>query len=165
MAITHPVTPRTDLKIGKIAVLTDFSAPADAALRYAATMARSCGARIALAHAYLPPGAASSAPEMAMVFEALESCRQSFQAKLLDTGRQPWLKDIQCTTILCEGGPADVLKELKDADMIVVGTSGQTGLKKAVLGSTAEMVYQVKVPPESSPLSVKVGVVGLPSRS
>jgi len=142
MATTHRIAALNELKIAKIAVLTDFSPAADTALRYAATVARSCGAGIVLAHAYLPPACAYAAPEAALVFDAFDSYREHLENRLRRATQEPWLKDIRCSVALCQGGPSDLLEELKDADVVVVGTSGQTGLRKALLGSTAEMVFR-----------------------
>ena len=152
MATAHPVSTRTDLnprfeRIEKIAVLTDFSPGANAALRCAATLARSYGASLVLAHAYLPPSFACAAPTSAMVFEAFDKKQELLKEMLLGESRSPWLEGIPCATALCLGGPADLVQELSDVDLIVVGTSGATGVRKAVLGSTAETVFRTSSKP------------------
>jgi nucleotide-binding universal stress UspA family protein len=147
MTTAHRIATLTESKIAKIAVLTDFSPAANTALRYAATLARSYGAGIVLAHAYLPPSCACYAPETTLVFETLDSCRENLKDRLINLTHEPWLKDIRCTISLCLGGPADLLEELDDADVIVVGTSGETGLRKTLLGSTAEMVFRTSSKP------------------
>lgn len=152
MATTHTATPRTDLEpripqIRKIAVLTDFSPAADNALQYAAMIARSYGAEILLAHAFLPPACASAAPTAAMVFAACDDRRQYLEERLRAKTRQPLLETIRCSIALCEGAPVDLVQELKDVDLVVVGTSGATGLRKAFLGSTAETVFHTVTKP------------------
>jgi len=147
MLTAHPVAPHTPLKLKKIAVLTDFSPFAEAALRWAAAMARGYGAEIVLAHAYLPPACACAAPEAALAIETFEACRENLEDRLVNKAREPWLNGIHCSTALCQGGTADLLQDLQDADLIVVGTSGQTGLQRALLGSTAEMVFRSSLKP------------------
>ena len=82
-----------------------------------------------------------------MVVETLNTCRENLQESLLNATREPWLKDIHCTTAVCAGGPADLLRELTDVDLVVVGTSGARGFQKALLGSTAETVFRTSSKP------------------
>jgi nucleotide-binding universal stress UspA family protein len=53
-----------------------------------------------------------------------------------------YLRDIHCTIVLHQGAPEELLEVLKDVDLIVVGTSGETGFRKATLGSIAETVFR-----------------------
>jgi nucleotide-binding universal stress UspA family protein len=147
MATSCQITTPTDVKIKKIAMLTDFSENAGVALHYAATMAREYGAMLVLAHAYLPPGYAYAAPEVAMVYQAFEDFRKSLENRLLDQTEAAYLRDIKCSVVLHEGTPIELLEDLEDIDLIVVGTFGGTGLEKAVLGSTAEMVFRTATVP------------------
>jgi nucleotide-binding universal stress UspA family protein len=152
MTTTYPVSTRANLtslfqQIEKIAVLTDFSPVARTALKYAARLARSYGADLVLAHAYLPPSFACAAPTSAMVLEGFDEKRELLKEMLLGEIREPWLEDIHCATALCLGGPAELVQELNDMDLIVVGTSGATGVQKALLGSTAEMVFRTSSKP------------------
>lgn len=55
---------------------------------------------------------------------------------------------MKCSTFLREGTTKELLAALKDVDLVVVGTSGQTGFEKAALGSTAEAIFR------SSPVPV-----------
>jgi nucleotide-binding universal stress UspA family protein len=137
---THQVIPHTRVKIKKIAVLTDLSQNADAALRFAATFARGYKADIVLAHAYIPPSCAYAAPEVKLVHQTLDAFRQRLGTLLLTETEATYLHDIKCTVVLHEGSAKELLAELRDADLIVVGTSGATGIQKAVLGSTAETI-------------------------
>lgn len=72
MSLTHHVIPASNLwlRINKIALFTDFSKDADAALEYAAILARAYEASITLAHAYVPPTAALATPEISISFTA-----------------------------------------------------------------------------------------------
>ena len=147
MAATQQAIPHTWPKIKKIAVLTDFSKNADTALRFAAAFARGYKADIVLAHAYIPPSCAYSAPKVKLVYQTLDASRKRWADQLLSKTEAPYLRDIKCSALLHEGLPNELLKELGDVDLIVVGTSGATGLAKAALGSTAETILRSSTVP------------------
>jgi len=142
MAVAHQISPISGLKLKKIAVLTDFSKNADTALHYAAAFAREHEAILTLAHAYIPPACACAAPEMALAYQAFEAFRGGLEDRLLDKTEADYLRDLKCTILLREGEASDLLEDLTDADLIVVGTSGHTGLERAALGSTAEEIFR-----------------------
>jgi nucleotide-binding universal stress UspA family protein len=142
MATAHQAKTLTHLQIAKIAVLTDLSENAANSLRFAAAIARGHEASIVLAHAYMPSSCAYAAPEAEMVLQSLDAERQRLKTRLLDEARVPFLRGIRCAVLLIEGTPKDLLEKLKDADLIVVGTSGERGLGKATLGSTAEAIFR-----------------------
>jgi nucleotide-binding universal stress UspA family protein len=147
VATTQQAIPHTWPKIKKIAVLTDFSQNADTALRFAAAFARGYKADIVLAHAYMPPSCAYSAPKVNLVYQTLDVSRRRWGNQLLSSTEAAYLRDIKCTAVLHEGLPNELLRELGDVDLIVVGTSGATGLQKAVLGSTAETIFRSSTVP------------------
>jgi nucleotide-binding universal stress UspA family protein len=147
MATVHQPARCTDLKIKSIAVLTDFSQNADTALQYAAVFARVHGATLVLAHAYLPPTCAYAAPEAALVYQAFDARREDLENRLLEETEAVYLRDIKCTALVRMGGPRDLLEDLQDVDLIVVGTSGETGVAKAALGSTAEAIFRASAIP------------------
>jgi nucleotide-binding universal stress UspA family protein len=147
MATAHQPARRTDLKIKSIAVLTDFSQNADTALRYAAVFARVHGANLVLAHAYLPPSCAYTAPDAAFVYQSFDDRREDLENRLLEETEGVYLRDIKCTALVRMGGPWDLLEDLRGVDLIVVGTSGKSGGAKAVLGSTAEAIFRASTIP------------------
>lgn len=140
--ILHEAKPGPEFAVRKIAVLTDFSRTAETALRVAASFARGYEASLVLAHAALPPSSALSAPTADLVYQALGAWRQGVKARLLSQIETLSLRDLSCGILFYEGVPGDLVKELGDADMIAVGTSGETGLKKIGYGSTAEVVVR-----------------------
>ena len=106
-----------------------------------------CKVKLVLAHAYFPPYSAFAAPGVTLTYQAFDALQQTLKNRLRDEAEAIYLKDIQSTTLLAEGAPQDLLAELNDVDLIVVGTSGETGLEKAALGSTAETIFRSsKVP-------------------
>lgn len=142
MATARQVITDIEMKISKIAVLTDFSDNAEVAVHYAAKIARAYGASLILAHAYLPPGYAYAAPDVALVFQAFADLRRSLEDRLLSQTETPPLHDLKCSVVLREGAPRELLADLKDVDLVVVGTAGATGIEKTALGSTAEAIFR-----------------------
>lgn len=147
MASLQQIARFTNLRIENIAVLTDFSENAETALQYAAVVARAQKAHLLLAHAYLPPSCAYAAPEGDLVLQAFEDRRKDLEDRLLKRTESTELGDLKCRVLTLVGGPEDLLEELQNVDLIVVGTSGHTGAERAVLGSTAETIFRSsKVP-------------------
>lgn len=83
-----------------------------------------------------------AAPEANLVYQAFHDLSEDFSARLKAKASAACLQDLRCTTLLREGTASDLLDELRDADLIVVGTSGATGFEKAALGSTAEAIFR-----------------------
>ncbi len=126
-------------------VPVDFSEYSDHAVQYAAELARALGARLTLLHVIheLPVGVgdwAAGLPESylgdleADVQQSLESAREQVKAAGVDA-------DI----VMVHGIPfqsiIDVARD-RQADLIVMGTHGRTGLKHVLLGSVAERVVR-----------------------
>ena len=147
MVTAHELTQSSELNIKKVAVLTDFSQNAGTALRFAAILARGCKADIVLAHAYIVPSCAYSAPRVELVYQTLRACRANLESQLLMEIEASYLRDIHCTIALHQGAPEELLEVLKGVDLIVVGTSGGTGFSKATLGSIAETIFRSSAVP------------------
>ncbi|MBM3961343.1 MAG: universal stress protein [Planctomycetes bacterium] len=130
----------------RIVCPTDFSATSDAALAYAVELARAAKAEIVLLHV-LPTmsyplrglGMAEAFPHLQAELHTRGKERLAEAAKALGTG-------VAVRTELRDGEAYEqVLGCAKDlgADLIVIGTHGHTGLKHALLGSTAERVVRL----------------------
>lgn len=131
--------------IRRILCPTDFSPQADHALDYAIVMARAFGGTLWLVHVLEPPADLYSADiaSAALVEEALKVQRENAQADLRRAEARCEAAKIPVATQLECGLPRDVLVGLsKDADLIVMGTRGRTGLRHFVLGSVAERVVR-----------------------
>ncbi len=146
MVTAHPISPMSQVKIETIAVLTDFSSGAEMALRCAVEFARAYAAGLVLAHAYNPISA-FVAPEAALAYQPLDDMRQAMQDRLLRQTEASFLQGVNCTTLLSMGEALNLLEDLKHVDLIVVGTSGETGLVKAAIGSTAERIFRSSTTP------------------
>jgi nucleotide-binding universal stress UspA family protein len=112
-----------------ILVATDFSQSSEAALAYAAALARRYDSTLHLAHvasseAQLPPASKK-------------------MAGLLGSSA---LQGIPHQVLLGRGEVWEELGEMvtrHNADLIVVGTTGRTGLRRALQGSVAEQIFRL----------------------
>ena len=129
----------------RVLAATDFSPAADVAVRHAAALASRTGAELRLLHAlaaaHTPvappepaPWPAMDAPDRARCERQLEERAAVLRARGL------------AVTVRVASGPAAsaVCDEAARwvADLVVVGTRGQTGWRHLLLGSTAEQVVE-----------------------
>jgi nucleotide-binding universal stress UspA family protein len=130
----------------RIVCPTDFSPCAAAAVDYAAGLARACNAKLLLLHVVpefdqyvlASPDAVVALPEL------MESTRRRANAELEKLRRG--LAGIEVRTEIREGSVHEsILAATKqaDADLIVLGTHGRTGLKHFVLGSIAGRIVRL----------------------
>jgi nucleotide-binding universal stress UspA family protein len=116
---------------------TDFSPSSDAALEYAAALAKQSGAILHVIHVDDEPllygsGTLSYVPDA--------ENRKRLEAELL--ARAP---DVDCAHHLLAGDPAEQIEAYADehgVGMIVLGTHGRSGLSRLVMGSVAEKVVR-----------------------
>jgi nucleotide-binding universal stress UspA family protein len=122
--------------------LTDFSEPSVAALPFAAMIARSYGAKVTALHVVVPSAYTYMTPEMGADLldaedDAAKSEMEKVEAEFAGLSREAILER--------STGVWPVLSKMlqeSDIDLIVLGTHGRTGLKKAVFGSTAEEIFR-----------------------
>jgi nucleotide-binding universal stress UspA family protein len=128
-----------------ILVPIDFSPHAEAVLEWATHLAEEHGSRVVLLHvyhlpvefqqlegAYLPPDFWSS------VRNEAETTLERHAAVLREQG-------VEVEIAVCEGYAGTVIIEeatSRNADLIVIGTHGRSGLTHLLLGSIAERVVQ-----------------------
>jgi len=132
------------VRLKKILAPTDFSAISQAGVRYAQVLADKLAATLALVHVVEPPvyyGGNSEAvllrDDAAVVAEAEKQLEQI--AKQESQSGRP------ATTFVREGKPFHEITTLgreRRMDLIVIATRGHTGLKRVLLGSTAERVVR-----------------------
>ena len=127
-----------------ILVATDFSEPAEKATRYALELAQKHDAKVHLVHAWTVP--VLTAPEgvtlPAALFTQIEQEAQRAMAAALQRHRTPGVA-LEGTVMLTD--PRDAVTDLAQklgADLVVIGTHGRRGLKRALLGSVAEGVVR-----------------------
>lgn len=136
-------TPQDSAHPRRILVPVDFSGPSRQALRAAVALAQRFGSRLAVAHVTRRnrPDSHIVAEQMGITFDT----RRAGRADLQEFIEREGTGDIQPTRLVADGVPYDeIAKTAKawEADLIVIATHGYTGLKHALLGSTAERVVR-----------------------
>jgi nucleotide-binding universal stress UspA family protein len=149
-----------------IVVGVDGSAPSKAALRWAAAEAKLRSARLVAVHAwsFLPPAPMAEPGMMPMpaidYAGALEAERDAVEAELesILADTFPEGEPVPIERRLVESGAGEAIEEAaRDADLVVVGSRGRSGLTAALLGSVSKHVLHhvacpvvvVKAPAES----------------
>lgn len=132
------------LKLASILVPIDFSDTSQKALKYAVPFAVQFGAKLTLLHVMEPV----ATPDFAYFPLELESDKviKALKAKLESVRRKLGPGRELVERILVRQGSAfheitEAARGLK-CDLIVITTHGRTGLKHALLGSTAERVVR-----------------------
>ena len=128
-----------------ILVPVDFSESTPPLLDWAAHLAEQHGSSVVLLHAYHLPvefqqleGAYLPPDFWASVKAEAEESLARMKAALEQRG-------VEVETVVCEGYAATVIVDeatARNADLIVIGTHGLSGLKHLLLGSIAERVVQ-----------------------
>ncbi|MEK6451058.1 MULTISPECIES: universal stress protein [Myroides] len=145
----------------KILFPTDFSETANNALIYALRMAENQNATLFVLHAYeMPVISATANPVMVQdVYKTIElSNFENFKdqvPQIRDIAKKHNLDHVPMHFILEEGFLNTILKKRvkeEDIDLVVMGTNGNSGLDKKLLGSnTANAIGTLDVPVLSIP--------------
>jgi len=152
------------LHVRRIVYATDFSSYSNQAYFHAVALAEHHRASLAVVYVYVP---GSGTPDGAVPdADALRYWKSQLeQIRPLNPG-------IQVQHVLVEGDPAtEIVRHAREvnADLIVMGTHGRTGLDRLLMGSVAEKVMRdaqcsvlvVKLPkgiPVAEPADVAVAV-------
>ena len=135
------LTPHRNLDIRRIVVPIDFSASSRKALQYAAATALEFGAEVWLVHVVQ---SYPLVPEMPAATMEVDSVRTKSATQSLEE----WSKTIGPIRAACAVRVGDPAGEIiafgkqNHADLIVMATSGRTGLAHFVIGSVAEKVVR-----------------------
>lgn len=130
--------PADQVVLRNVLFATDFSGASMRALPYAANLARQFGGRLYASHvvpieSYLLGDAQAK--------ERLHVARTEAESNLSELVRSPVVGSLPTTTILDNGDIWSRLQgfiEQYSVDVLVVGTTGRSGLGKVLLGSVAE---------------------------
>jgi nucleotide-binding universal stress UspA family protein len=133
--------------LDNILFATDFSARAETAKVYVQALAERCQSRVRLMHV-VDLRTAFKTGDSGMSIDILRRFGTESLDRLkkeLDSVR------VSAETVLCEGAdPASEILQVAEhtlIDLLVIGTRGQKGLTKLVLGSTAEeLIHQARCP-------------------
>jgi nucleotide-binding universal stress UspA family protein len=130
---------------------TDFSSSALPALRQAVALARRWRARVILLHVMTPPSPfVSEGLPPSSYDQLLAHARRETKRHLTALLSRVRRKGVQASAVLAEGFPAEEVLRIarrQRADLLVLGTHGRTGLRRALMGSVAErIVRQARCP-------------------
>jgi len=138
---TTAATVQNRIQLKNIVFATDFSQTARAAMPFAAEIAQRFGAKLFAVHAKTPENYALPTTEIWPIANAqLEQDTKELKETL--TKQFP---KVESEVLTAEGGVWAVVAAVvqqKQADLIVVGTSGRRGIGKFVLGSVAEEILR-----------------------
>lgn len=126
--------------VRSILVPTDFSPTSDAALRYATQMALTMGARLYLMHV---PGKTGEHFEANFPLGRFETASRERLSSFLTLEE---LERLRPEYALRVGVPAEEIVRYAnacDADLIIMGTHGRSGIAHVLMGSVAEQVVRV----------------------
>lgn len=129
-----------------IVVPVDFSGSSDAAVDYATALAADCGASIRLLHTCEMPLVEMTPYRFAVPSSMWEEVREAAGKRLESVRERVAAAGVEVTAELTEGPPADSIAafaEEVDADVIVMGTHGHTGIAHVLLGSVAERTLRL----------------------
>lgn len=120
--------------MNKILASTDFSENARAAVLYAARLSLALGAQLDIVHTYNLPIATG------IYGEANDFLQRRIRSDMADLSR--WLDqqtgvDLKMHPRILTGSPTQAIVEMADEyDVVVMGTIGQTGIERWLMGST-----------------------------
>lgn len=128
--------------LDNILYLTDFSEPSEAALPFAAAIAREYGAKIYAYHAMIPGAFVYATPEL--IAAGLEAQEEGAEANMKKAEAQLVGLPHEVVIERATGVWPSLENAIKDyeADLVVLGTHGRTGAEKLLLGSVAEEVFR-----------------------
>ena len=139
-----------------ILVPVDFSPHSEAALDQAMDLAKALGAKIHLLHSYAVPVRGVIPYDFAIPDGVWDGVHSAAESKLEEIRQKVASEGLEATTEVSTSLPSEAIlaaaNEL-DADLIVMGTRGHTGLKHVLLGSVAERTIRLA---PCSVLTVKV---------
>lgn len=142
--------------IAKVLAATDFSEDSSLAFSYAEDIARKFGAEIVVLHVDQPLAPVMVSPDLGPAMDVGAMSRISEEQRLiaqreLDKIVQRLRDDgIKAKSLLRVGAPfLEILhaSQTENADLIVLGTHGRTGLAHVLMGSVAERVVQKSAVP------------------
>lgn len=133
-------------KVSTILAATDFSKNAGVAIDWACEIAKAHDARLVLFHALMPPVLPTAAPEFVPlppdVYEAQQEHVKTLIEEQASSLRAAGVK-VEPRVQMGHAAPTIVAgAQEEEADLVVLGTRGLTGIKRLILGSVAAKVIR-----------------------
>ena len=128
-----------------ILVAVESESSADDVLAAGIEAARPRDARLHIVHVIQRPPAAYPDYGLETLMASLENSRSEARTWLEELAKRASEAGVDAATTLITGSATDEivgLAEAVDAELVVVGTHGHTGIKRLALGSTAESVVR-----------------------
>ena len=125
----------------RIVIAVDFSEYSRKAVDAGLELARQFGARVDLVHAFELPFPVLTPYEVAMPDNFVGDARSAGKRELDALAQELANEGVEVAAHMRDGPPDIAIVELAEelaADLIVIGTRGNTGLKHVLLGSVAE---------------------------
>ncbi len=145
----------------QILIPTDFSENANHALNFALVLATDFGATLHVINSYKMPYSSSSPMTRTLLDTLKESSLDDLAKCLAHIKSNPEFKDLNVKTQAFAGDVVNSIDEYAnkiDADVVVMGTKGVSGIEEMLIGSNAEEVVihsdkPVIIVPENSQIS------------
>ena len=141
----------------RILVATDFSPSAERALEAARELGQSFGGELHLVHAFDMPVPMFNPYAVTVPVDFVKESREAAERRLDEAAARLREAGLDVQTHLAEVPAASAIVRVAEevnADLIVMGTRGLTGIKHALLGSVAERTARTA---PCSVLAVKSG--------
>jgi len=134
----------TDIQFKTILVATDFSKPAEQALKTAIAISQAFGSELILVHAALPfyYGADLGMLPTDVLDVNLDVAREKMEALVAS---DPALQALHPTTAVEYGDALEIINQTaydENVDLIVVGSHGASGVERLAIGSVAECILR-----------------------
>jgi universal stress protein A len=129
----------------RILVATDFAESAERALEVAVELARTHRAELILLHVYmdLPAYPEVTAGQVEAIYEEQ---RRWVEDALEQRARRARSAGLLARAVVRTGPPASTIAQTaadENADLVVIGTHGRSGLDRLIVGSVAERVVRL----------------------
>ena len=134
------------MDLQRILVPTDFSPSAKEALSYAISFAKVFSAEIHLQHSFAANPGSITPYSTGLPFDYVAAVREAANAHLEEEAVKVKAEGIVVHKHLVDDFPSRAIAKMAEkisADLIIMGTRGNTGLKHVVLGSVAERTLRI----------------------
>lgn len=154
--VVHPIDRKTGrngkmtkrrMSFQNILVPIDFSECSMRGVAYAKALAETFGSKLVLLHSvaiqYYATSDEYARYDFPLLMRQAEKAARNQMGELVEKGDWDGVKEVESSLQIGHAGQQICASALDhDADMIVISTHGTTGLKRALLGSTAEYVVR-----------------------